>query len=180
MEQWAETRGIDVKVLSRFCVVGEGEREGWLGIPYPNRTGTWGTNWRNPTDRGPKYIRDGGAAHLYNPLRLGPNTGEVWFVEGEIDTMIMVELGYPAIGVPGVGHAENLISRDWRYLFLHAMVYVMFDGDEPGRKAAAKLMGAFQPNSYMVDLPDGKDVNDLWVSDRQVLLTILENARDKR
>ena len=164
----ADERGITVDVLraANIRTVSDGGRhDGWWRIPYPNRTGIWKSRYRNPNPEShPKYLDDQGATfHLYNPLRLGPGEDEVWFAEGEFDTLALIDQGLKAIGIHGVSNTKTLaeLSKDtdpdepdpdtgrwkhsWQLLFQDTLCITMFDNDEagigPGRMLARSLDG---------------------------------------
>lgn len=92
-------------------------------------------------------------------LREGPN--EVYICEGCLDTLSALQLGYPAVGVPGV----NGFRREWFDLFRGVrQVNILFDNDEAGRRQAAELRSQFRMRGIRTDAyrpRDLKDVNDL-------------------
>ena len=156
----ANERGITVDVLraANIRTVSDGGRhDGWWGIPYPHRTGTWKLRYRNPNPgQHPKYLDDQGATfHLYNPLRLGPSEDEVWFAEGEFDTLALIDQGVKAIGIHGVSNVktrdelekdtsgepeeEGRFQRSWHLLFQDTLCITMFDNDEAGIPAGRQL-----------------------------------------
>lgn len=167
--EFAATRGLPVSALTSYGVhicPDDGEKPGWIALPYYNLTGSWYNRYRNPTSGGePKYWgKPGSTMHLYNPLRLGPNADTVIFTEGEIDALVLVHLGYPAIGVPGAGGA-NRFHSSWKLLFEDTKIVVAFDGDEAGHTGAAKIVEAFAPHATELDVPDGMDMNDWYKQD---------------
>lgn len=102
---------------------------------------------------------------------------EVILTEGEFDAMILEDLGYSAIGVPGA----KLFQAEWIKFFSAARrVYICFDSDPPGVDGAEKvsaILGAkarivkmpeaspgeskVDPTEYVVGLGNGKDAFDL-------------------
>ena len=176
LKAFAEQRGISPEVLQAagVALVEEGEHEGWWGIPYPHRTGTWKTRYRNPGVQGrPKYLDDTGAKfHLYNPLRLGPGEELVLFAEGEFDTLALIDQGYAAIGVHGVAnvaeddeqHTSRGFRKEWALLFEDTLCITIFDNDDAGRKAGRALARGLNGEAF--DGWDDRygDVND-WHRD---------------
>ena len=167
LDDWAQRRGIPGDVLQAYgCWVGDdSDYDGWLAIPYPNRTGTWGTKWRNPEDDKPKYIWEGNGSHLYNPTLVPPGAYHVVFTEGEFDAMILCHLGFNAIGIPGVGQGASF-KKAWTHLFSKSRIYILFDNDEAGQTGAVKLASNFAGvglEAQVVNLPDRwGDVNEMW------------------
>lgn len=154
--EYAEHRGLKVETLERAGWVyhDEGKRKGYIEIPYRNATGQWKVRYRSADPNVPKRDRwrdeKGEQFHLYNPLRLGPGQPEVWFAEGETDTVTLMELGLPVIGIHGAQNVPDeddkedreetrRFRRSWAILFRESEVVVMFDNDEEGIKNGRRL-----------------------------------------
>lgn len=164
----ATQRGISIGVLRAAGIrtqPGSGKHAGWWSIPYPHRTGIWKHRYHNPHPGGKSEYHDdqGATFHLYNPLRLGPGEEEIWFAEGEFDTLALIDQGLKAIGIHGVTNVktsaelekdsddsepedEGRFRRSWRLLFQDTLCITIFDNDEaglgPGRMLARGLDGA--------------------------------------
>lgn len=112
-----------------------------------------------------------GGTHLYGAVYT--TASKVYICEGEFDSLILRQMGYPAVAIPGVSSFKS----EWRYLFAWTdELTVIMDGDEAGRSAAAKLASILGPvvNTMRVArLPEGKDINDLYLEDRERLRTII-------
>lgn len=177
---FAAERGLPVEFLAQMGLhVSTTVRPGWVAIPYPNLTGIWHTRYRNPGVDGPKYwAPSGSGTHLYNPLRLGPNADVVWFAEGEIDCLVLVYLGYPALGIPGATIGARF-HRSWKLLFDEAEIVVAFDNDEAGQAAAEKLCAVFSPHSHLFLPPEGMDINEWWLADPEGLREALGVFSDR-
>ena len=177
LEGFAAGRGLPLDFLGEqgLHIVPEGEDlAGWLAFPYPNLTGIWKTRYRNMTPLGlPKYLDSEGAeVHLYNPQRLGPNVDSVIFSEGELDTLVLTYLGFPAVGVAGT----NAFRPAWKLLFQHALVVVAFDGDKAGDLAAARALDEFAPRSARLRPPEGMDINDWYLDNEEELVRAVRAA----
>lgn len=81
--------------------------------------------------------------------------------EGEIDTLTMLQMDFPAVGVPGV----HTFKEEWLEIFDEIKrVYIIFDQDPAGKSGAEKVAGKIGPRSRVVELPKkGIDVNDYYV-----------------
>jgi len=90
--------------------------------------------------------------------------------EGETDTLTALAAGLPAVGVPGVGHAQGSFSKAFGMLYEDARrIVVAFDNDEAGEKAAHVLQVRF-PQARRLAFPGGvTDLNDWWLRARQEL-----------
>lgn len=112
-----------------------------------------------------------GGTHLYGIVYT--SSPKVCICEGEFDSLILRQMGYPAVAIPGV----NAFKPEWRYLFAWTEeLTVIMDGDEAGRSAAGKLASILGPvvgTMRVARLPEGKDINDLYLSDREQLQEIV-------
>jgi len=86
---------------------------------------------------------------------------KLYIVEGEFDTMVMAQMGYNCIGVPGTG-TVNLEKLDRLTGF---EVVIMVDSDEPGKKLQAKLIKRFAELGKQVAIKalPNKDITDFVV-----------------
>lgn len=110
-----------------------------------------------------KYNSMRGAPNrLYNATVLhaiGPDE-DLHLTEGEIDTQVLTQLGYRAVGVTGAAaftaHHASMLAGAPR-------VYVWGDGDAAGQDFIAKATGLLRGSAVGVPMPDGMDVNDLFL-----------------
>ncbi len=85
---------------------------------------------------------------------------EVCVVESQIDALYLWTMGYPAIALFGTGGKKTykqLINSGIR------IYHLCFDGDMAGRHGALRFIKNMPNNIFIdvVELPQGKDVNDL-------------------
>ena len=189
LEELSELRGISVETLAMAEI--HRMKDGWWGIPYANLLGYWHIRARNPDPKGlPKYLSGKGEEpHLYNPLRIGPNVDEVWFAEGEFDTLALIDAGVAAIGYPGVStiseHVNDSEAEDafrfkasWRLLFADAHVVAAGDMDSKGKMAIRAILRAFRPRSSHFQISDlWEDVNDWWKHDPKSMRHFINEHR---
>ncbi len=143
----------------------------------------------------PKLRDDPGASfHLYNPLGLGPGEPEVWFAEGEFDTLCLVEAGLPALGIHGIQNIPDndddsddeapadssrasRLNPNWRYLFTGSRVVVMLDNEEKSWAAGRKLANLLEGEVF--DRWDDAygDINEWWIGNRVGMLKTLTRYR---
>lgn len=140
---------------------------GRLAIPYFGATGTLGTiRFRSvPDDEGnqamPKMLGiPGHEARPYNVRVLMEDLTEIAICEGETDTMTVEASGaIRAVGIPGA----QAWNSDMAKLFAnYKAVYVLADHDDSGAgmEFAKKVVKQVR-NSYIVQMPEGHDVNSL-------------------
>lgn len=106
----------------------------------------------------------------------------ITITEGREDAMAIFEvLGskYPAVSVQSSTTAKRDCSIDRDFLNSFERVYLCFDNDEPGKRAAAEVATLFDFNKvYHVRLTKHKDANDyLRAGEGEALRQIWWNAR---
>lgn len=126
-------------------------------------------NPNNNEDRGPKYTSlPGSKPGLFNRDILY-STKEVVCVEGELDAIVLDQLGIPAVSSTG---GCNTFPSEWiRWFKGLTTVYLWFDSDDPGRKAEVSLYKKFlqlgtplgiKPLLLHPKIGGTKDVNEWW------------------
>ena len=169
-EDYLRQRGIPLEVarLARLGVVVEPEvgHEAFIGrlsIPYITKTGVVDLRFRslNPAVE-PKYMGLTGAeTKMYNVLDVDKANDIIGVCEGELDTLTMSAcVGIPCVGVPG---ANSWKKHYTRLLADFQRVFVFADGDQPGTEFARSL--ARELPVTIVQMPDGGDVNSVYVSE---------------
>lgn len=106
----------------------------------------------------------------------------ITITEGEVDAMSVYQImgsKYPAVSVRGAASAATDCKRAHKYLDSFSKIYLCFDNDEPGRKAAASVGALFNPNKvFIVNLTKHKDANEyLTKGDSKELYNAWYNAR---
>lgn len=108
----------------------------------------------------PKELSMSGPIPLpYNVRLLDEAPGHVYLCEGVIDTLTLLEQGFPAVGVPGAANFKPA----WAPLFRNKTVHVAFDPDAPGEAGAARaidLLHAEDVEAKRFTPPKGMDLND--------------------
>jgi DNA primase len=169
-EDYLRSRGIPLEVarLASLGVVAEPETgheafKGRLSIPYITKTGVVDLRFRslNPAVE-PKYMGMTGAeTKMYNVLDVERASDFIGVCEGELDTLTLSAcVGIPCVGVPG---ANSWKKHYTRLLADFERVFVFADGDQPGTEFARSL--ARELPVTIIQLPDGHDVNSMFVQD---------------
>jgi DNA primase len=167
-QSYLESRGIPLEVarLAQLGVVVEPEvgHEAFVGrlsIPYITKTGVVDLRFRslNPAVE-PKYMGMTGAeTKMYNVLDVERAGDFIGVCEGELDTITLSHcVGISCIGVPG---ANSWKKHYTRLLADFERVFVFADGDQAGTEFARSL--ARELPVTIVQLPEGEDVNSLYV-----------------
>jgi len=111
---------------------------------------------------------------LYGLDRLSVVSGPVLLVEGYLDVVVLQSRGWPALGTMGTSLTNaqaDLVAG------LAGEVVVLFDGDPPGRKAAARAAALLESRGVIVRvgvLPEGRDPDELALSGE--LAGVVESA----
>ncbi|MBX6360073.1 MAG: toprim domain-containing protein [Acidobacterium ailaaui] len=173
--EYLDSRGLPLTDVGRFRlgyvaepVLGHEMYRGRLAIPYLRRSaaGQWtvvsmkfrcvqgGCRCENhPKYLGLPDIRP----RMYNTVALTEEPDEIGISEGEIDAITATVAGIPTVGIPGV---EAWRPHFWQPFLGYASVYILADGDGPGRKFAHELAKQL-PNAKIIPMPDGEDVNSV-------------------
>jgi DNA primase len=111
-------------------------------------------------DARPKELSLAGPIPLpYNARALDGRPGHVYLCEGVVDTLTLLEQGFPAVGVPGAAGFKPA----WTALFRDKTVHVAFDPDAPGESGAAKAIERLRGmgvEARRLSPPPGMDLNE--------------------
>lgn len=119
---------------------------------------------------------------LYGINEWRPGGKALWVCEGEIDKLTLQQLTHgnqPVVSVPnGAQNAIKDIKKDLEFVESFDTVYLMFDDDEPGRKAQLEVAQLLSPGkARLVHLPE-KDANDCLRNGKvQEMFKAIEQAR---
>lgn len=160
-------RGLSDRTVSLYRLGFDPERAA-IVIPYMNAKEEVRSVRYRMLEGNIKYMsQKGEGTHLFHVR--ASRKPKVWMCEGEFDSMILAQLGYPTVGIAGV----NNFKTPWKYLFAYCeQLTLVMDGDEAGREASSRLagiLGGMVDRLRIVRLPLGKDVTDLYLEDRPAL-----------
>ena len=116
-----------------------------------------------------KYIwPTGQKIGMFNVEDLKIDTDTIAICEGEIDTMVLSGLcGIPAVGVAGVTQWREwfpMMLEGYKRIFIFADNDLKEDGRNPGMELAKRIKEDLR-NAIVVNLPENKDVNDVYLSE---------------
>lgn len=173
--EYLEGRGIteDTAVTARLGVVDEpihgdaGAAYNRLSIPFITRAGVVDLRYRcirghECSEVGcAKYLgRPGSVLRIFGVEALVSAGDTIAVTEGELDSLILRQLGHPSVGLPG---AESW-KRHWhRLLEDFSRIVVFGDGDTAGARFIKKLTDQFPLSVAGVQLPEGEDVNSMYL-----------------
>lgn len=122
-----------------------------------------------------KYLNEKGKpSPLFQPELLN-GEAPVFLVEGTFDALSAEELGHQAAALNGAGNREK-IAEILRSQEKHPPILVLPDNDKAGQAWAEALLNEF-PWLYLCPaLPEGKDLNELLLSNRETAARYLSNA----
>jgi DNA primase len=142
--------------------IGHEMYKGKLVIPYCTPTGVVDIRFRSLNGDGPKYLsRPGANTHIYNINALSSDGDLLVLCEGELDTIVATQAGFKAVGLPGANNWKPFYSRvlaDWGKIMLFC------DGDNAGREMAKNISRELE-NVFSVFMPEGLDVNDVYLAE---------------
>lgn len=101
---------------------------------------------------------------LFGSDKFAPGGRAVTITEGYFDALANYQMHgskYPSVAVQSAGSAKNEISKSYDYINSFERIYLAFDADEPGQKAAEAVARLFDFNKvYLVKLDKTlKDAN---------------------
>lgn len=120
--------------------------------PYDDTDWAQWTGARYKPAPGKYKTPPGNRTQLFN-TDISWGVDEVTLCEGEADAVLLTQLGYPAMGVPGA----NTWQDSWNgYLASMKRVWLVFDRDEAGEKGANRLVDKFGIKMRRIHLsPEG-------------------------
>lgn len=155
--------------LVKEPILGHRPALGRLAIPYVTDAGPVSINFRciedhdcKLIDKHSKYWKPPGTvSRLYGVQDYFTDSLTLHVAEGELDRLILrFNLGLPSFGIPG---ATNW-KPSWRRIFKDFDHVVHWsDGDPAGDGMARKLAKELGQTYKQVRLPDGMDVNSLFL-----------------
>lgn len=169
---WLQNRGLNPATIKKSMLgyVAEGRYRDAISIPYLNPDGSVRTiRFRYLKPSRQKYDNFKGAnIHIYGVANTA--LSKVWVTEGEFDSLVLSQMGFPAVGVPGASG----FKPDWKYLFTYCdQVSLVFDSDEAGEKGANRLASILGEvvvgDMRLIRLPEGFDVTDMYLRDPEEL-----------
>ena len=167
---YLQSRGITEQTARMFRLgfvkdpeIGHEPYAGKLAIPYLTPSGVIDIRFRSlNNDGGPKYMsRPGATTHIFNINALSNDADCLTICEGELDTVVATQAGFNAVGLPGANNWKSFYARvlaDW------SKVILLCDGDNAGREMAKNLSRELE-NVFPVFMPEGKDVNDVYLAE---------------
>ena len=109
-----------------------------------------------------KFIKHGTSA-LYFERRLINATTTIFVVESEIDALSIVQSGFNAVALGGVGNTNKLIEAVNKHRPT-VPILLACDNDEPGQKANNVLHEAIPKSKIINPYGEYKDANEMLVS----------------
>ncbi len=93
-----------------------------------------------------------------------PSCDYIIITEGEFDSIALSQLGASnCVSLPnGAGSVESCFRNHYEFLQQFDKIYIAFDMDEPGEKAALKALSMISPEKYRRICFPCKDAND-WI-----------------
>jgi hypothetical protein len=179
MRKYLNERGINDEIISHYKLGwGNFYKRDWITIPIPNAAGDFvylklrrdpNDTEENNRDKS-KFFPIGNKATIYGWDSLKGNKSELVICEGELDRLVLVANGIPAItSTAGV----NTFRPEWfDYLKNLEKIHIAFDNDDPGKREAQKLAVALGQRfdniaihkiTFPSRMTEGKDISDYFL-----------------
>jgi len=132
-----------------------------------------------------KFLGDTKAAGLYGQSLWRDGGKMVVVTEGEIDALSVSQVQgnrWPVVSVPnGAQGAKKALSAALQWLLRFETVVLMFDGDEPGEKAAGECALIFPPGRCKIAKLPLKDASEMLKAGRErEIIDAIWGAREFR
>lgn len=116
------------------------------------------------------WTGDAGKAALFGQHLFRDGGKQVVVTEGEIDCLTVAQLWeckWPVVSIPsGAQHAKKALAQNLEWLEKFDKVILLFDNDEPGRKAAHEAALVLSPGKAYIATTPLKDANEMLLADR--------------
>lgn len=169
--EYAASRRISEETLRKYGV-GSGVRDDTI-FPYYDYTGKLGMvkHWgHTPKENGKKntWTNDGPVISLFGKDVCDPegDIQKLVITEGEWDAMACYEAGIPAVSIPMGVSNHQWITEDYQYLSNFDEIVLLFDNDQPGRKAAEEVASRLGKERCLIVTLPLKDANDMLKANR--------------
>lgn len=172
--EWLEGRGIDLEharyeglgVVRKAPAVHE-QYEGRLCIPYITDFGPVAMSFRCMQEHDckaeghGKYLKPKNQeTTLYGVRSFDDAVDWIGVCEGELDSLILRQIGIPAVAIPGSTNWQD----HWPNVFEDlSRLYVFADADDAGQKMYERLRDKLSMPVIKVRLPKGEDVNSTFL-----------------
>jgi|SRR6478752_9747082 len=172
--EWLAGRGIEMD-HARFEGLGvvrnppaiHEQYEGRLAIPYITDFGPVAMSFRCLQDHDckeaghGKYLKPKGQhTTLYGVRSFDDAIDWIGVTEGELDSLVLRQIGIPAVAIPGASNWED----HWCNVFEDlSRIYVFADADDAGHKLYERLRDKLSMPVLKVRLPHGEDVNSTYL-----------------
>lgn len=162
--------------------------DGWISFPYIKHDTITLLKFRSVTGKRSEDGKVSGILRatdmdtsLYNLGAITP-FDDAFLVEGEPDTAIMTQAGYPTAAYPTDKYTPTQEERD--ILVRANRIFLAGDMDTVGQAAMKKLWGEIRDRVYMLEWPDGcKDANEVFLKicgkDTEKFQELVESLKSK-
>lgn len=163
-------RGIKKDILRKYDAFTHKDHEDRIIFPIPDITGkirAFIGRYIN-SNAHPKYmIFPKGVDLPLFPSKVQPIDGSIILVEGSIDALNLINGGLTnTTAILGANNIDKDRLESLKFLGVRK-IYIMFDADDAGRKAAKKAEEELSDIFFIeqLELPDGLDPGDLSIED---------------
>lgn len=177
-------RGIDGSIFRKYAAKTKIGPDGKpLEVQYPERNGSFHIRVLDPESKVKTYHKGEYKAGCFGIDKFVPGSHRhIVITEGYEDALsLQMVLHCPVVSVHSSSSAVADCSADRPALNSYDRIYLAFDGDEPGREAAAAVAKLFDYSKlYELKFPGGnrKDANDFVQSgEADQLRNLFDNAK---
>lgn len=177
-------RGISEDTARKFGYATVHYRGKWWQVAQYRRDGSIVAQHLRSPDKDFTWVGDSKnlelfGQHLWSPSKM------VVITEGEIDCLTVSQLQnnkWPVVSLPnGAGNAKKSLSANLEWLEQFEQIILMFDMDEPGRKAVEDCAPLFSPGKCKIAHLPYKDANECLLKGQgAAVVSAIWNAKEYR
>lgn len=169
--EYVPWRSVDRATMEFFGVqtkVNENSEPVAVAFPYPNGA----KKVRQLAKKSFTSVGDMSNATLFGKDKFNAGSAQaITIVEGELDALSVFQMlgsKYPVVSVRSASSARSDCAKERDYLNSFDKVYLCFDNDDPGSKAAREVASLFDFNKvFHVKLTSHKDANEYLVAGKE-------------
>ena len=184
---YPQRRGLSEETISRYMLgydpnYSKGTSGAvWKALIIPTGKGTYiARNTDEKAEKKSRYRKQGGSP-IYNKKALANADKPIFVVEGEIDTLSIIEVGGAAVGLGSTANWRNFVKLVQKYK-PNVPLIISLDNDEDGAKTADEMtaeLSRLEIPYYRINIAgEQKDPNAALMSDREAFTASVRTAEN--
>ncbi len=182
---YLEKRGFSLETINKYMLGYEPNykngNEIWQAIIIPTSDNTYVVRNTNLNADKKNRIRKYGPNQIYNIDIIKDSNRPIFVVEGELDALSIIELGFQAISLGSTSNYKKFVQKIKNYKINKPFI-IALDNDEQGHITSKKLANELEQlniSFYELDIYNGyKDANEALISNKNLFKESLIKAEN--